>query len=226
MAVEAATSIEDLDDSWPLSGDPTSQGDDHIRLIKSVLKTQFPGLNGNGFEIPLSVNEYELNFVDGATKNIPAAITALEAANTASLTALYAPVGTRMVFCQAAAPTGWTQVTDYNDYMLRVVATAGGGVGGSDSPISKTWNHTHTTGSHTLTLNEIPSHNHGAASSASPFTSPTGAHNAPAYDYGAGASTGGTSSVGGSAAHNHGITGSTSLSFTPKYLNAIIARKT
>lgn len=59
----------------------------------------------------------------------------------------YFPTGTRLAFAQAAAPPGWTQdATDNADNrMLRVVNTAGGGVGGSSSPILN---------------NVIPSHTH------------------------------------------------------------------
>lgn len=58
------------------------------------------------------------------------------------------PSGTRLVFPQAAAPTGWTQVADdsADNRMLRVVKTAGAGVGGSHSPILN---------------NVVPSHTHG-----------------------------------------------------------------
>jgi microcystin-dependent protein len=42
MGLEAATHIQDLDISNPLAGDLKNQGDDHLRLIKSVLKTDFP----------------------------------------------------------------------------------------------------------------------------------------------------------------------------------------
>ena len=47
------------------------------------------------------------------------------------------PAGTVVVFAQAAAPTGWTQITSdsANNRMLRVVNTAGAGTGGSNSPI-------------------------------------------------------------------------------------------
>lgn len=56
--------------------------------------------------------------------------------------------GTKTVFFQAAAPTGWTQITDdtATNRMLRVVNTAGGGNGGSHSPILN---------------NVVPSHTHG-----------------------------------------------------------------
>jgi len=39
--------------------------------------------------------------------------------------------GTVMLFFQAAAPTGWTEVTTQNDKALRVVSGTGGGTGGS-----------------------------------------------------------------------------------------------
>lgn len=39
--------------------------------------------------------------------------------------------GTVMLFYQATAPGGWTQVTTQNDKALRVVSTAGGGTGGT-----------------------------------------------------------------------------------------------
>jgi hypothetical protein len=42
MALETGTNISDLTASNPTSGDNASQGDDHLRLIKTVLKTDFP----------------------------------------------------------------------------------------------------------------------------------------------------------------------------------------
>jgi hypothetical protein len=58
------------------------------------------------------------------------------------------PAGTRMPFAQASAPTGWTQDTSdrANNRMLRVVNTAGNGIGGSASPILN---------------NVVPAHTHG-----------------------------------------------------------------
>jgi hypothetical protein len=44
------------------------------------------------------------------------------------------PAGVKTVFCQSAAPTGWTRLTTWNDKMLRVVKTAGGGSGGTWLP--------------------------------------------------------------------------------------------
>lgn len=42
MGLETSTYISGLTSSWPPSGDPKSQGDDHLRLIKGVLQATFP----------------------------------------------------------------------------------------------------------------------------------------------------------------------------------------
>lgn len=44
MSIEAATFISDLDASKPGPGDLKSEGDDVLRLLKNVLKSQFPTL--------------------------------------------------------------------------------------------------------------------------------------------------------------------------------------
>lgn len=65
------------------------------------------------------------------------------------------PAGTKMLFLQAAAPTGWTQDVTHNDRVLRIVNTAGGGTGGS-------WTITGLTASATaITEAQLASHIHG-----------------------------------------------------------------
>lgn len=77
------------------------------------------------------------------------------------------PAGTKMVFAQAAAPTGWTQDVANDDAALRVVAASGGGVGGVhglSSPPSTA--HTHILSPHSHTVNNhthsytLQSHDH------------------------------------------------------------------
>lgn len=38
MPLESGTTIADLNASWPTGGDPKSEGDDHLRLLKTVVK--------------------------------------------------------------------------------------------------------------------------------------------------------------------------------------------
>ena len=46
MGLETATYINSLNSTNPADGDPVSQGDDHIRLIKSAVKATFPNITG------------------------------------------------------------------------------------------------------------------------------------------------------------------------------------
>ena len=46
MGLETATYINTLNEANPTSGDPLAQGDDHLRMIKQVLKSSFPQVNG------------------------------------------------------------------------------------------------------------------------------------------------------------------------------------
>ena len=40
MTVESATYISQLNTAFPAAGDNISEGDDHVRLVKSVLQAQ------------------------------------------------------------------------------------------------------------------------------------------------------------------------------------------
>lgn len=46
MTIESGTSIGDLDPTKPGPSDPKAEGDDHLRLIKSILKITFPAFTG------------------------------------------------------------------------------------------------------------------------------------------------------------------------------------
>ena len=64
MGLESATYISQLVATNPLATDPISQGDDHLRLIKSVLQAQFSGLSGT---TAVTSSGAELNILDGVT---------------------------------------------------------------------------------------------------------------------------------------------------------------
>jgi hypothetical protein len=64
MGLETASYISQLVATNPLATDPISQGDDHLRLIKSVLQTQFSGLSGT---TAVTSSGTEMNLLDGCT---------------------------------------------------------------------------------------------------------------------------------------------------------------
>jgi len=154
------------------------------------------------------------------------------------------PVGTRMPFAQAAAPTGWVQDAsdNANNRMLRVVNTAGGGVAGTHSPILNDVVPSHT---HTITTGtESANHNHGLTDPGHSHSVNSNAIRISIHDVSSGVLWGGeggsvskgstTSSATGislgtqSASHTHSGTtngGSSATNWEPRYINMIICAK-
>ena len=64
MAKETATYIGQLVATNPVASDSVSVGDDHLRMLKTVLKTQFSGLTGT---TAVTASEAEMNLIDGVT---------------------------------------------------------------------------------------------------------------------------------------------------------------
>lgn len=65
MALESPTYISDLVATNPTSSDPKSDGDNHIRNVKSALQATFPNVTG-----AVTPTHTELNYVDGVTSAI------------------------------------------------------------------------------------------------------------------------------------------------------------
>ena len=62
MGLESGTYIDSLVATNPVSGDPKSEGDNHIRLVKATIKATFPSLTG-----AVTATQTELNLLDGVT---------------------------------------------------------------------------------------------------------------------------------------------------------------
>ena len=306
MGLESGTYISDLVVTNPTGSDQRYTADDHIRLIKTVLKNTFPNVDGavtvdeailnsvfagtssktgtfnvtkadhgrlflldatSGaftvtFDTAASLGDgFKVSFmkVDGTANALTLNPNGAEQINWASTLAisdrwervdvtctgavLFAssvtktvPTGTKMVFRQASAPTGWTQDTTLNDRVLRLVSGAGGGTGGS-------WTISGLTVSgHALTVGELPAHAHWTVGDRSYSASGgIGAGNSNAIgkwgsdDVGAGedqytlqpatgaADRAATSSVGSGQSHSHGI--SSNASWRPLYADVIVATK-
>lgn len=127
------------------------------------------------------------------------------------------PSGTKMLFYQAAAPTGWTGDATAYDHALKLVASGSGGSTSGSVNFSTLFART-ATDSHTLALTEIPAHSH----SPNGYTYFMVYNGAGPYDIAGG---GGmqritsTDSQGGGGGHTHNI------DMQVKYANVIIATK-
>lgn len=141
--------------------------------------------------------------------------------------------GTKLVFVQASAPAGWTQVTSLDNGTLRIVSGTGGGTGG-------TANFTDVFAARTIAKENLP------ASALSVTGSATGgAHTHPYNDARPSGTTGTTGSgqiaqsnsdqartTGSDGGHTHTVTGTTenmgsgtAMDFAVKYADAIICQK-
>ncbi len=89
---------------------------------------------------------------------------------------LSAPAGTRMIFQQTAAPTGWTKDTTHNDKALRLVS--GAVSSGGTLSFSTVFGKSSTEGT-AISVAQMPAHSHGGA------TASGGADHTHNYDKGA-----------------------------------------
>src|SRR5262245_2635693 len=60
MGLETGDFPNQLNENWPLSGDEVRFGDDHLRLVKHVLRSTFPNVTG-----AVTPTQAELNQLDG-----------------------------------------------------------------------------------------------------------------------------------------------------------------
>jgi hypothetical protein len=123
------------------------------------------------------------------------------------------PSGTRMLFQQTTAPTGWTKDTTVNDKALRVVSGAVGS--GGSVAFSTVFARTATDGT-TLTVAQMPNHAHSVE-----YWTQEGGGNSSLLYFESGSTWRGfaTSAMGGSGSHAHG------LDLRLAYVDIIIARK-
>jgi hypothetical protein len=156
------STIDGLDDSWPLGNDPTLDGDNHLRLIKRVLKLVFPGENGTGFAEPIVATETELNYLSGVTSNVQDQFYDLKSDLGDARRLLSAPDKTALLLYNQSnypVPLGWKRVVITDNYM--VVATSlqyAGTFQGVDDPIINV--HTHSQSTIKITAANLPPHNH------------------------------------------------------------------
>ena len=107
--------------------------------------------------------------------------------------------GSKTLFYNTAAPSGWTAVA-LNDYAIKIVTAGSGGVTSGSVAYSTLFGRT-ATDSHALTLNEIPSHTHQTyASSSQVGMQADNDQFAPQYNSGAT-----TGAAGGGNGHTHGL---------------------
>lgn len=64
MTVESASYVKGLNAALPAALDPKSEGDNHIRLLKTILQATFPNLNGAAFRVAAKSANYTVTLDD------------------------------------------------------------------------------------------------------------------------------------------------------------------
>lgn len=121
--------------------------------------------------------------------------------------------GTKVIFQQSSAPTGWTKDTTHDNKAMRVVS--GSVSSGGNDPFTTTFGSGKSTSSHTLSSNQMPSHSHNSGlrvkyGNSGPLAATTGGNQGNI----------GTGSAGGSGSHSHSLSG-----FNLQYVDVIVATK-
>lgn len=195
MALESATTINQLREEFPTGLDPKNQGDDHLRLIKGALKRTFPNIAG-----VVTASHEQLNGLFGAGVT-----------NTPGLIMMWG-------YELATVPSGWKVCNGVGtlrdgravpDLRNRFIVAAGGTYAPAAVGGAATHTHELSISETTLTIDQIPSHNHGFRSMNTPTTelrpgiggaelaTAAGANNY-GYEYGR------IQHVGGGKPHGHG----------------------
>lgn len=197
MALESASFINQLVATNPTGGDPKGQGDDHIRLLKSVLKTTFPNLTG-----AVTVTQAQLNALGTPNLFVTTGMIVMWSGNLSSL-----PPG--WLLCNGSGTiTGGLSVPDLRNRFI-----VGAGSTYAVRATGGTTTHTHPlTVSITptaLSIAQMPAHSH-TFGQGHPFI---GAGGGGLYSSGDDmtntvAANPSTSTVGGGATHTHAVSSS------------------
>ena len=206
MTVESATYVSGLNANYPPGSDTISEGDDHLRLIKAVLKSTLPNadeaINGvhTGTTEPSPTSSGQLWFDTSGSGDLKVRNKANSAFTSVDTTSTAFPAGIITLWSGSSAsiPGGWTlcdgtsSTPDLRDKFV-VGATSTYAVGDNATMGN--------TGPHTLTTAEMPAHIHSYKSRG--FTGADGTGASQQYADEAADYYPGTGSTGGGGSHVH-----------------------
>ena len=195
MALESASWITQLVATNPVVGDPVGEGDDHLRMIKTVLQNSFPSSSTSAIIPNMSGQSGKYLTTDGTD------------ASWALVEGVPAGVITMWSGSVATIPSGWA-ICDGNNgtpnltgrFVIHADADTAGTYNVGDTGGST------TTGAHTLTTAEIPSHTHSVDPPSTSTNNNTHNHSSSANSVGGDLVTVG--SGGANGADNGNVTGS------------------
>lgn len=193
MGLETGNYISDLVITNPIGTDDRSQGDDHLRLIKKVLKQTFPNING---AVTLTDEQINATAAEGAL--VPVGVIMMWSGTIATI-----PAGFKLCNGVGTISNGSAVPNLVSRFIIGSGTTSGGTYDVGDTGGSSNIVVSGSTAGHALTLSQIPAHSH---------TVPVNTNSSGGYAYVDGNDADGddkgtisTSSVGSGNAHSHNV---------------------
>lgn len=150
MALESATYVNGLVITNPDPFDTKSQGDDHMRLIKRVLKNTFPNITG-----PITVSQERLNALGANNILCFPGMIVMWSGTIASI-----PAGWKLCNGVGNISNGTAVPNLTGRFVVHADADSGGTYNRGAKGGSATHSHSVTVAGHTLSIDEIPAHTH------------------------------------------------------------------
>jgi hypothetical protein len=170
MPIESATYIHQLETANPAGTDPRADGDNHIRLIKQVLKATFPNVQGavsaNQFALGAGVPTGGIVMWSGTLGSIPAGWALCDGSTYARLDGGGNVVSPNLVdkFVLGAGVSGGTTValgdTGGDAFLTGTAKSAGSHAHSGTTATAGAHSHGGVTDYHWLTTSDIPPHQH------------------------------------------------------------------
>ena len=201
MGLESAVYIDELVTANPVGTDDRSFGDDHIRLLKRVLKNSFPNISG-----PVTMTDVEMNSIIGNL--VPPGIISMWSGTIATI-----PSGWKLCNGVGTISNGNPVPNILDKFIIASQSDSGGtynigATGGSKDQVV-----TGTTAGTALTVDQIPAHSHTFGWGGNSVSG--GAYLSNYVTTANGPST--TSSVGSGQTHSHAVSITTADANLPPY---------
>ncbi len=208
MGLEVATYINGLVISNPAGTDDRSQGDDHIRMIKSVLKNTFPNITG-----PINLTQDQINAVLGNL--VPVGIITMWSGAVANI-----PSGWKLCNGVGTISNGSPVPNLVSRFIIGSETNAGGNYNIGQTGGASSVTPSGVVGDTSLTVDQIPAHSHTI-----PVHSGNWGYygNTPWGSHGNNTTTV-SGSVGGGKAHSHTFTATPISTIPPYYALAFIIK--
>lgn len=194
MALESATYINQLVATNPTGADPKGAGDDHIRMLKNVLKSTFPNLTG-----AVTMTQAQLNQLGTPNLFVQPGMIVMWSGNLSAL-----PAGWLLCNGVGTISTG-ESVPDMRDRFI-----VGAGLSFANRAVGGSATHTHALSvaitPTALTIDQIPAHSHDVI--ATQFNGENGIKNFMVTDFAFGNYPVQTTAAGSGNAHTHAVSSS------------------